>query len=243
MVTRRHLLATPLAVAALPAHAATWPERPLRLIVSYPPGGPADILARQVGEPLSARLGEQVVIDNRAGANGNIGAQMAARAPADGYTLLLLTSSQAANMTLYRAPGYDVVRDFAAVTNIVSYPLLLLVHSSVPARSVPKLIALLQADPGRLTYASAGSGGGAHLAAELFCQMAGVRMTHVPYRGTGPGLLAVVRGEVSVMFAGVTAALPHVAAGRLQVLGVSSRQRIASAPDLPTIAEAGVSGY
>lgn len=243
MVTRRQVLAVPLVLAALPVHATTWPERPLRLIVSYPPGGPADILARQVAEPLSARLGEQVVIDNRAGANGNIGAQMAARAPADGYTLFLLTSSQAANMTLYRAPGYDVVRDFAAVTNIVSYPLLLVVHPSVPARSLTELTALARADPGILTYASAGNGGGAHLAAELFCQMAGARMTHVPYRGTGPGLLAVVSGEVKVMFAGVSAALPHVATGRLRALGVSSRERLATARDVPTIAEAGVSGY
>ena len=243
VVTRRSLVAAPLALAAAAAKAAEWPERSLRLVVSYPPGGPADILAREVAQPLGVRLGQQVVIDNRAGANGNIGAQAAARAAADGYTLFLLTSSQAANMALYRAPGYDVVADFAPITNIVAYPLVLVTNPATPVRSVPELLALARAEPGRLTFASAGSGGGAHLAAELFCQMAGVRMTHVPYRGTGPALLATVAAEVSLMFAGVSAALPHVAEGRLRALGVTAPARVGSAPALPTIAEAGVPGY
>jgi tripartite-type tricarboxylate transporter receptor subunit TctC len=225
------------------AQPTDYPTRPIRFIVSYPPGGPADILARQLAQGLSVRLGASVVIENRGGANGNIGAAVAARAQPDGYTLFMMTSSHAANMTLYAKPGYDVMRDFAHITNIASYPLLLVVHPDLKAASVRELVALARANPGKLTFASAGSGGGAHLAAELFKTMAHIEMLHVPFKGTGPALQAVVGGQVNLMFAGVSAAMPHVSSGRLRALGVSSAQRLKVIPDIPTIAESGVPGY
>jgi tripartite-type tricarboxylate transporter receptor subunit TctC len=222
---------------------ADYPNHPVKFIVSYPPGGPADILARTLAQKLSDGLGQSVVVDNRGGANGNIGAELAAKAPNDGYTLFMMTSSHAANMTLYPKPGYDVVRDFAHVTNVASYPLLLVVHPSVQAKTVAELVADAKAKPGGYTFASAGSGGGAHLAGELFKTMAGVNFVHVPYKGTGPALLDVVGGQVNLMFAGVSAAMPHVKAGKLRALGVSSSARLKSAPEIPTISEAGVKGY
>ena len=237
------LLAT-LGLAALaPAQAQDYPTRPIKFIVSYPPGGPADILARTLAQKLSEGLGQSVVVDNRGGANGNIGAEMAAKAPNDGYTLFMMTSSHAANMTLYPKPGYDIMHDFAHVTNVASYPLLLVVHPSVTAKTVAELVAQAKAKPGGFTFASAGSGGGAHLAGELFKTMAGVDLVHIPYKGTGPALLDVVGGQVNLMFAGVSAAMPHVKTGKLRPLGVSSLSRLKSAPEIPTISEAGVKGY
>jgi tripartite-type tricarboxylate transporter receptor subunit TctC len=225
------------------AQPADYPTRPIHFIVSYPPGGPADILARQLAQELSVRLGASVVIENRGGANGNIGAAIAARAQPDGHTLFMMTSSHTANMTLYAKPGYDVLRDFVHISNIASYPLLLVVHPSVKAASVRELVALARTSAGKLTFASAGSGGGAHLAAELFKTMAAIDMLHVPYKGTGPALQAVVGGEVNLMFAGVSAATPHVSSGKLRALGVSSATRLKVIPDVPTVAESGVPGY
>lgn len=243
---RRILQSSLIAVAASCgafAHAQDYPNRPIRFIVSYPPGGPADILARAMGQKLAETLGQQIVIDNRGGANGNIGAGIAAKAPADGYTIFMVTSSHAANVTLYRHPGYDLIKDFAPVTDVASYPLVLVTHPSVAAKSVRELIALAKARPRQLTFASAGSGGGAHLAAELFCSMAGITMVHVPYKGTGPALLDVVAGQVSLMFGGTAAVLPHAKSGKLNALGVSSSKRLALVPELPTIAESGLPGY
>ncbi|HEX4327588.1 MAG TPA: tripartite tricarboxylate transporter substrate binding protein [Burkholderiales bacterium] len=249
MNTRRSLPGAALALAALAlfnpfaAQAQEYPAHPVKFIVSYPPSGPADILARTLAQKLSEGLGQSVVIDNRAGANGNIGAELAAKAPPDGYTIFMMTSSHAANMTLYPKAGYDVMRDFAHITNVASYPLLLVVHPSVPVKTVAELVALAKAKPGVLNFASAGSGGGAHLAGELFKTMAGVDLVHVPYKGTGPALLDVVGGQVNLMFAGVSAAMPHVKAGKLRPLGVSSLARLKSAPEIPTISESGVKGY
>lgn len=220
-----------------------YPVRPVRLIVSYPPGGPADILARFLAGGLSTELGQQVVIENLGGANGNIGAAAAARAPADGYTLFMMTSSHAANMTLYAKPGYDVVNDFAHVTNVASYPLLLVANPKLPVKSVAELISRAKAQPDRLTFASAGTGGGAHLAGELFKSMAGIDLLHIPYKGTGPALVGVIAGQVNVMFAGVSAAMPFVTQGALRAMGISSASRLKTLPDVPTIAEAGVPGY
>lgn len=225
------------------AQPTDYPTRPIRFIVSYPPGGPADILARQLAQELSENLRQTLVIENRGGANGNIGAGIAARAQADGYTLFMMTSSHAANMTLYANSGYDVMRDFAHVSNIASYPLLLVVHPALKVASVRELVALAKASPGKLTFASAGAGGGAHLAGELFKTMAAIDMLHVPYKGTGPALQAVVAGQVNLMFAGVSAAMPHVSNARLRALGVSSARRLKAIPDIPTIAESGVPGY
>lgn len=234
------LVATP---AATPVVASEYPDHPVRFIVSYPPGGPADILARTLANDLGPRLGQQVVIDNRGGANGNIGAQVAARAAADGYTLFMVTSSHAANVTLYRSLGYDLGKDFTHVTNIASYPLVLVVHPDVQARSVGELVALAKAKPGSLTYASGGTGGGAHLAGALFASQAGIELLHVPYKGTAPGLLDVVSGQVNMMFAGVSAAMPYVATGQLRAIGVSSPRRLSTAPELPTIKESGLPDY
>jgi len=231
------------AVLGVSAQAQEYPVRPIRFIVSYPPGGPADILARSLAQKLGEGLGQQVLVDNRGGANGNIGAEIAAKSPPDGYTIFMMTSSHAANVTLYPKLGYDLMRDFAHVSNVASYPLMLVVHPSVAARTVGELVADAKARPGILNFASAGSGGGAHLAGELFKAMAGVNLVHVPYKGTGPALLDVVGGQVNLMFAGVSAAVPHVRAGKLRALGVSSQGRLKAQPDIPTISEAGVKGY
>jgi tripartite-type tricarboxylate transporter receptor subunit TctC len=225
------------------AQAAAYPAHPIKFIVSYPPGGPADILARTLAQKLAEGLGQPVVVDNRGGANGNIGAEIAAKAPADGYTLFMMTSSHAANVTLYPKLPFDLMRDFVHISNVASYPLLLVVNPKVPATTVAELVADAKAHPGALTFASAGSGGGAHLAGELFKTMAGVHLVHVPYKGTGPALLDVVGGQVDLMFAGVSAAMPHVKTARLRALGVSSLIRLKAEPEIPTILEAGVKGY
>ncbi len=231
------------AVLGVSAQAQEYPVRPIRFIVSYPPGGPADILARSLAQKLGEGLGQQVLVDNRGGANGNIGAEIAAKSPPDGYTIFMMTSSHAANVTLYPKLGYDLMRDFAHVSNVASYPLMLVVHPSVAARTVAELVADAKARPGILNFASAGSGGGAHLAGELFKAMAGVNLVHIPYKGTGPALLDVVGGQVNLMFAGVSAAVPHVRTGKLRALGVSSQGRLKALPDIPTISDAGVKGY
>ena len=231
------------AVLGVSAQAQEYPVRPIRFIVSYPPGGPADILARSLAQKLGEGLGQQVLVDNRGGANGNIGAEIAAKSPPDGYTIFMMTSSHAANVTLYPKLGYDLMRDFAHVSNVASYPLMLVVHPSVAARTVGELVADAKARPGILNFASAGSGGGAHLAGELFKAMAGVNLVHIPYKGTGPALLDVVGGQVNLMFAGVSAAVPHVRTGKLRALGVSSQGRLKALPDIPTISDAGVKGY
>lgn len=231
------------AVLGVSAQAQEYPVRPIRFIVSYPPGGPADILARSLAQKLGEGLGQQVLVDNRGGANGNIGAEIAAKSPPDGYTIFMMTSSHAANVTLYPKLAYDLMRDFAHVSNVALYPLMLVVHPSVAARTVGELVADAKARPGILNFASAGSGGGAHLAGELFKAMAGVNLVHVPYKGTGPALLDVVGGQVNLMFAGVSAAVPHVRTGKLRALGVSSQGRLKALPDIPTISDGGVKGY
>ncbi len=246
MIFSRILPAAGLVLSAMfgtVAQAQDYPVRPIKFIVSYPPGGPADILARSLAQKLGEGLGQQMLVDNRGGANGNIGAELAAKSPPDGYTIFMMTSSHAANVTLYPKLAYDLMRDFAHVSNVASYPLMLVVHPSVAARTVGELVADAKARPGILNFASAGSGGGAHLAGELFKAMAGVSLVHVPYKGTGPALLDVVGGQVNLMFAGVSAAVPHVKTGKLRALGVSSQKRLKAMADIPTISEAGVKGY
>ena len=222
---------------------AQYPTKALRFIMPFPPGGGTDTLGRIIGQKLSEVLAQQVIIDNRPGAGANIGAEIAAKSPPDGYTLLMGNIAHAINVSLYSKLSYDLVKDFAPVTLLASTPNILVVHPSVPARSVKELIALAQARPGQLDYASSGSGSSAHLAAELFNMMASVKMTHVPYKGGGPAVIALVGGQVSVGFATTPSVLPQVKAAKLRGLAVTSAQRSPATSELPTISEAGVPGY
>jgi len=226
-----------------PASSQTYPSRPVRLVIPFPPGGPADIFGRLIAFKLTDTLREQVVVDNRGGGNGNIGAEFVARSMPDGYTLMLLPSALAANASLYSKLPYSLVGDFTGVASLGTFPLLLVTHPSVPVRTVNELIALAKAKPGELNFASAGSGGGAHLAAEIFSRTAGISMVHVPYKGTGPAVLGVLGGQVSLMFASVPSVVQHVRAGKLNALAVTSAQRSPAAPELPTVSEQGLPGY
>ena len=230
------------ALAIAPAY-AQYPAKPVRLIVPFPPGGGTDTLARIYGQKLGESVGQQVIIDNRPGGGTNIGAEIAAKAPPDGYTLLMGNISHAINVTLYSKLNYDLVRDFAPISLLASTPNILVVHPSVPARSVRELIALARARPGQLDYASSGSGSSAHLAAELFGNMAGVKMNHIPYKGGGPAVIALVGGQCSVGFATTPSVIAHVKSGKMRGLAVTSAERSPSTPELPTISEAGVNGY
>ena len=230
-----------LVVAAASALAqGNYPDRPVRIIVPFPAGGPADALARIVGERLAQSLGKPFVIENKAGAGGNIGMEQGARAAPDGYTLTL---APVGNLTvapaLYAKLPYDPVKDFAPITVLAVVPNVLIVHPSVPAKTVAELVALAKAKPGSLNYASPGNGSIPHLAAELFKRVAGVDVVHVPFNGVAPATNAVLSGEVQMFFAQSSSALPQWRAGKVVALGVATRKRFASAPELPTIAEQG----
>ena len=220
-----------------------YPERPLRFVIPFPPGGGADNLARIVCQPAGEKLGQQIVVDNRAGAGGNISAEVVARAAPDGYTLLQGNLAHAISPSLQRKPSYDVGNDFAAVTLLASVPFLLVANPAVNANSVKELIALAKARPGQLNYASSGYGGPSHMAMELFRTMTGVDLKHVPYKGAGPAATDLIAGQVQVMFPTVSASLPNVRSGRLKGLAVTSAKRSPAAPEFPTIAESGVPGY
>lgn len=230
---------------AAQAQTSDFPTKPVRFIVPYPPGGITDLLARKLGEKLGERWGQPVVADNRPGAGGNIAAQAAARSAPDGYTIFMgFLGTHAANASLYRDLGYDPVRDFTPIGLVAASPMVLTVHPSVPARTVAELIAYARANPGRLTFGSSGNGGASHLALELFKSLAGVDITHVPYRGTAPVTTDLIAGRISGYFDTVITAAPSVAAGNVRALGVSLEGRRSSRmPDVPTIAEAGLPGY
>ncbi|HSQ04533.1 MAG TPA: tripartite tricarboxylate transporter substrate binding protein [Burkholderiales bacterium] len=229
---------------AFPVVAQTYPSKPIRFIVPFAPGGGGDIIVRTVAQKLTERLGQSVVVDNRTGAGGNIGTETAARSPNDGYTLLMANvAPMAINVSLYRNLPYDPVRDFTPITLMASFPNVLVVHPSVPARSIKELIALARAKPGTLTYASAGSGSTTHLAAEFFRSQAGIDLIHVPYKGGGPALVDLLAGQVTMYFGSMPASLPHITTGRLRALGVTSLQRSTAAPDIPTLAESGFPGF
>lgn len=232
------------ACAGAIANAQPYPVKPIRLIVPFTPGGINDFAARSVSARLTDALGQAVVVDNRPGAGGIVGTELAARAPADGYTLIAgSVATHAINMSLYQRLPYDVLRDFAPVTKLVDASNLLVVHPSLPAQSVRELIALAKAHPGQINYASSGSGTSPHLAGELFKALAKVDLTHVPYKSAGPAVTDLLGGHIGVMFATMPSALPQAKAGKLRALAVTGRTRIASAPELPTVAEAGVPGY
>jgi tripartite-type tricarboxylate transporter receptor subunit TctC len=225
------------------ASAQTYPQKPIRFILPFPPGGGTDTLGRIVGQKLGESLGQQVVIDNRPGAGANIGAELAAKSPPDGYTIFMGNVAHTINASLYSKLNYDLVKDFAPVTMLGLTANIVVVHPSVPAKSLKELIALAKARPGELNYASSGSGSSSHLAGELFKNMAHINMTHIPYKGGGPAVVNLISGEASVGFATMPSALPHVKAGKLRALAVTTSQRSQAAPDLPTVAEAGVPGY
>ncbi len=226
------------------ATAQGWPEKPVRFVVGFTPGGPSDILARALGQKLAESWGQQVVIENRPGAGGNIAAELVAKSAPDGATWLLGNNSiLATNQSLYGRLGYDPVKDFAPVALVAIQPNILVVNPDVPVKSVKELIALAKAKPGELNYASSGSGAAAHLAGELFKAMTGVQMLHVPYKGAQPALTDVIAGQAQLMFATSASVIPYIKSGRLRALAVTTAQRSASVPDLPTVSEAGVPGF
>ncbi len=232
------------ATASGPVLAQAWPAaKPIRLIVSYPPGGGADVMARLVAPKLSESIGQQVVVENRAGASGQIAADAVARSAPDGYTLLLDAASFATNPALFAKLPYDPATAFAPVTVLAQFPNMLVVHPPYAPKNVRELVELARAKPGSVSYASSGNGSAQHLAAELFAQRMGLDMVHVPYKGGGPAMTDVMGGQVPVFFANVASGLANVKAGKLRVLGLTGAKRIAALPDTPTLAEAGVPDY
>ena len=242
-ITRRAAIAGALLPLAARAQAPEWPSRPVRFIVPYPPGGPTDIMGRIVAQAVQGPLGQPCVVENRAGANGLIGSEQAARATPDGSTFLVNASAHVIVPHLTPNMPIDVLADFAPVTNIAAVPLWLVVNPALPVRSVAEFIAYARANPGRIAYASSSQGGAPHLAGELFKLMTGTDLVHVPYRGSGPAGQDLIAGTVQAMFDSVPASAGAVRDGRLRALGVTTRNRIAPFPDLPTIDEAGVPGY
>ena len=244
---RRQFLSLATGAAVLLAisrtvRAQTYPSRPVRIVVGLPPGGNQDVIARLIAPWLSERLGQQIVIDNHPSASNNVAAEAVIRSPPDGYTLLLVGSYNAINASLYDKLGFDFMRDTAPVASLIRAPSVLLVNPSVPARTVPEFIAYAKANPGKLNMASAGSGTPPHIAGELFKMMTGVNMLHVPYRVGGPALVDLLGGQVQVLFGSMAASIQHVRAGKLRALAVTTVERSAALPDIPTVASF-VPGY
>ncbi len=232
-----------LAISAA-AHAQVYPVKPIRMIVAYPPGGGTDIVGRTLAQKLGESLGQSVVVENRGGASGNIGTELAARAAPDGYTILMgNVAPNAINVSLFKELPFDPVADFAPVSLVASTPNILVVHPSTRARTVKEVIALAKAKPGAFNFASAGVGSSSHLAGELFRILAGADIVHVPYKGAGPAMVDVLSGQVQLYFATMPAAMPHVKTGKLAPVAVTSARRSQALPDLPTIAESGVPAY
>jgi tripartite-type tricarboxylate transporter receptor subunit TctC len=233
-----------LGLAAAGAHAQTYPSKPIRMVVPFTPGGTTDILARTVGQKLGEAWGQPVVVDNRPGAGGNIGSELVAKAPPDGYTLLMGTiSTHAINASLYRRLPFDPTRDFAPVSRVGTLPNILIVHPSVPVKSVKELIELARSKPGELNFASSGVGTSLHLSGALFNSMAGVNLVHVPYKGSSPALADLLGGQVKIMFDNLPSALPHVKAGKLKPLAVTGTRRASVLPEVPTVIESGLAGF
>jgi len=243
-LARLLFFALALTLACAGASAQSYPTKPIRLVVPYPPGGPLDIIARAIGQKLTEAWHQPVVGDNRAGAGGNIGADLVAKSPADGYTLLMgAVATHAINPALYSKIPYDAIKDFAPVALVAQVPNILVVNPAVPAKSVRELIALARAKPGYLNFGSGSTGSTGHLAGELFNTMAGVQMVHIPYKGAAPAMADLLAGQVQLMFDNLANALPNVKAGRLRALAVTTLARSPAMPDLPTIAESGLPGF
>jgi tripartite-type tricarboxylate transporter receptor subunit TctC len=231
-------------VFAAPVSAQEYPVKPVRFVIAFSPAGPSDILTRIVGSKLAESMGQVFIFDNRPGAGGNLAGEIVAKAPPDGYTLLMGNNSiLATNASLYKNMSFDPVKDLAPVALLASQPNILVVHPSLPVRSVRELIAFAKAHPGQLNYASSGSGAAAHLAAELFKSMAGVEMVHIPYKGASPALIDMLAGQCQVMFATALSVQPYLQSNRLRPLAVSTAKRARIMPNLPTVAEAGVPGF
>ena len=242
--TLRALVAIALGAAAVAASAQTYPAKPVRIVNPFAPGGATDQIARLVAQRLTEVWGQSVVVENRPGASGAIGLEAVAKSPADGYTLAIATqTTQAANPALYSKLPYDPVKDFAPLTLAGSTPLALLVQPSLPATDVKSLVAYLKANPGKLTYASGGNGTSQHLTMELLKSMTGTFVVHIPYKGAGPAMVDFLGGQTNLMFDNLPTAMPHVKAGKVRALAVSTAQRSPLAPELPTIAESGLAGF
>ena len=237
------VIAASLALVAVAAQGQQYPARAVRIVVPSAPGGGTDITARILAPKLSEQLGQQFVVENRAGAGTMIGGEVVARAAPDGYTLLMGISTLAINPATYKKVPYDALKDFAPISQVVSLPNVLVTHPSVPVKTVKELVAFSRARPGELHYASAGVGTNPHLSMELFLLMGTIRMVHVPYKGSGPGLVDIVAGHVSVMTPSILSGIPHIKSGRLRGLGVTSAKRAGGVADIPTISEAGLPGY
>jgi tripartite-type tricarboxylate transporter receptor subunit TctC len=242
-VTPRGALAAAMLLIATIASAQNYPAGPVRIIVPFPAGGGVDTAGRLLGQKLSEAIGRPVLIDNRAGANGMIGSEMVAKAPKDGYTLMVNGANFVTSPTLYAKSLYDPIKDFEAISLLAHAPNILVVHPSLPVKNVRELIAFAKARPGDILFAGSGSGSTPHLAGELFKTQTGTKMVHVPYRGTGPAITAILSGEVSTMFMPALTALPLIQSGRVRALGVTSLERLPALPELPTVSESGLKGY
>ena len=238
------LCASVTALASGAALAQAWPARTIRIIVPFPPGGGNDVVGRLIAQKLTERIGQQVIVENRAGANGIVGLQALMQAAPDGYTLGVgAAGPMAVNPFLYDKLPYDPNKDFAAISNVANFPLMLVTHPSVAAKTTRDLVALAKAKPGTLHYSSPGSGNSGHLAGELFNTLAGIKTVHVPYKGQGPALTDLIAGQVQMLYSSIPSVLPHVKQGQLNAIAVGSAKRVPSLPEIPTIAESGVPGY
>ncbi len=242
-IATKLVLTLMLGVAALHAQAQTYPAKPVRFIVPFPPGGPTDIMGRLAAQRLTEAWSVQVVADNRAGAGGNIGSEICAKSPPDGYTICMMTVAQSISPSIYPKLGFDPLKDFAPVTLMATLPSLLMVHPSLPVKNVKELVALAKAKPAILTYASTGNGTSPHMLMEMFKWMAGVDLVHVPYKGASPAMIDQISGQIDVAFSTAIAALPFVQQGKVRAIAVSTKDRFPPLPDLPTVDQGGVKGF
>ena len=244
MKKRTLLLAAALAALPLAASAQGYPSKPIRFVVPYPPGGPLDTIARLLGQKVAESVKQPVIVENKPGAGGNIGADFVAKAPADGYTILMgAVATHAINPTLYAKIPYDPVRDFSPITQVASTPNVLVVNPALPVSSVADLVAHAKANPGKLNFGSGSTGSAGHLAGELFKSLAGVEMTHIPYKGAAPAMQDLIGGQIQLMFDNMASSLTQVRAGRVKALAVTTAKRSSLAPELPTVAESGLAGF
>ena len=239
----KRVLPVLLLLTAGAAHSQSYPVRPIRLVVPVPPGGIVDVVGRLLGQKMSEQAGQNVIVDNRPGGLTNVGSEFVARSPGDGYTLLLQSLPMVVNPVVLGKMSYDHEKDLAPVSLVVTSPYLVVVHPSVPVKSIRELVAAAKGQPGKITYSSAGNASNLHVAVELFNVLAGVKMLHIPYKGGGPALTALLGGEADLSVLAVSAVMPYTASGRLRVLGITSPKRMASLPQVPTVAESGVPGY